>query len=188
MERTVTYFERPGPDNTDAVIELVRQRAQELSISHLVVASDTGDTGVRFLKSLSDTPISLVVVASVPGFKGGDDVALLSEHRECLEAGGAHVVLHSHILSGVGRAITSKFGGVTGVELIAHTLRLFSQGVKVAVEVAVMAGDAGRLPTGQDAICVGGSGRGADSALVLRPAHAANFFDLRIRELICMPR
>ena len=112
----------------------------------------------------------------------------MPDHRERLEAAGVPIVVHSHILSGVGRAITGKFGGVTGVELIAHTLRLFSQGVKVAVEVAVMAADAGRLPTDQDAIGVGGSGTGADSALVLRPAHAANFFDLRIRELICMPR
>jgi len=50
-----------------------------------------------------------------------------------------------------------------------------------------MAADAGTL-TGNDIISVGGSGGGADAALVLKPAHQNNFFDLRIREIICKPR
>ena len=70
---------------------------------------------------------------------------------------------------------------------MADTLRLFGQGIKVAVEVSVMAADAGTL-TGNDIIAVGGSGRGADAALVLKPAHQNNFFDMRIREVICKPR
>jgi hypothetical protein len=70
---------------------------------------------------------------------------------------------------------------------MADTLRLFGQGIKVAVEVAVMAADAGAL-TGNDIISIGGSGRGADAALVLKPAHQNNFFDMRIREVICKPR
>jgi hypothetical protein len=70
---------------------------------------------------------------------------------------------------------------------MADTLRLFGQGIKVAVEVAVMAADAGAL-TGNDIISIGGSGRGADAALVLKPAHQNNFFDMRIREVVCKPR
>jgi len=70
---------------------------------------------------------------------------------------------------------------------MADTLRLFGQGIKVAVEVAVMAADAGAL-TGNDIISIGGSGRGADAALVLKPAHQNNFFDMRIRKVICKPR
>jgi hypothetical protein len=57
----------------------------------------------------------------------------------------------------------------------------------VAVEVSVMAADAGAL-SGRDVIAVGGSSKGADAALVIQPAHAASFFDLRIREIICKPR
>jgi hypothetical protein len=50
-----------------------------------------------------------------------------------------------------------------------------------------MAADAGAL-SGNDIIAIGGSGHGADTALVLKPAHQNNFFDLRIREIICKPR
>ena len=90
-------------------------------------------------------------------------------------------------LSGVGRSISRKFGGTTPVEIVAHTLRLFGQGTKVCVEVAIMAADAGKIPTDRDIVCVGGTGTGADTALVLKAAHANNLFDLRIRETLCRP-
>jgi hypothetical protein len=57
----------------------------------------------------------------------------------------------------------------------------------VAVEIAVMAADAGAL-SGEDIVAIGGSGRGADTALIIKPAHQNNFFDLKIREVICKPR
>ena len=97
------------------------------------------------------------------------------------------VISSSHALSGVERSVAQKYSGAYPVLLIADTLRLFGQGTKVAVEVAVMAADAGAL-TGDDIISIGGSGGGADAALVLKPAHQNNFFDLRIREIICKPR
>jgi hypothetical protein len=93
----------------------------------------------------------------------------------------------AHALSGLERSVAKKHSGVYPVLLIADTLRLLGQGTKVAVEVAVMAADAGML-TGKDIISIGGSGGGADTALVLKPAHQNNFFDLRIKEIICKPR
>ncbi|NLZ38638.1 MAG: hypothetical protein GX893_03415, partial [Firmicutes bacterium] len=61
------------------------------------------------------------------------------------------------------------------------------QGVKVSVEIAVMALDAGLIPYGEDIIAIGGSGRGADTAIVVQPAHAKDFFAGKIREIICKP-
>jgi hypothetical protein len=37
-------------------------------------------------------------------------------------------------------------------------------------------------------MAIGGSGRGADSAVVIRAAHTQDFFDLRVVELVCKPR
>ena len=88
----------------------------------------------------------------------------------------------------MGRGISNKFKGVTPVEIIAETLRLFSQGVKVCVEISIMAADGGLLPTDSEVIAIGGTGNGVDTALVLKPAHMRNFFDLRINEIIAMPR
>jgi len=91
-------------------------------------------------------------------------------------------------MAGLDRAVRNKFGGVYPSEIIAQTLRMLGQGVKVCVEVAGMALDAGLIPYGVDVVSVGGTGRGADSAIVIAPAHSNQFFDTKIREIICKPR
>ncbi len=180
----------PTPDparGTALVVEAALNRQALGGIRHIVVATSTGETGVRFLEALADRDVKLVCVSHHAGFRGGDALDLLPEHAAALRAAGVPIFIGSHALSGVGRSISAQFGGATPVELIAHTLRLFGQGMKVCVEIAVMAADAGLIPTDRDVICVGGAGSGADTAVVLRPAHMNRFFDLRIREVLCKP-
>lgn len=51
-----------------------------------------------------------------------------------------------------------------------------------------MAADAGLVSTKKEIIAIGGSSRGADSAVVIRPSNMNTFFDIELRELICMPK
>ena len=169
------------------VIDVVQRRSTQGGIRHVVVATSTGQTGVRFLDALAGRDVKLVCVSHHAGFGEGDELDLVPEQAAVLRAAGVPLFVGTHALSGVGRSISAQFGGTTPVELIAHTLRLFGQGMKVCVEIAVMAADAGLIPTDRDIICVGGTGHGADTALVLRPAHMNRFFDLRIREILCKP-
>ncbi len=62
----------------------------------------------------------------------------------------------------------------------------WGKGTKVAVEITLMAADAGLIPAQQDVAC-GGTGRGLDTALVIKPALQA-LFDLEVLEFICKPR
>jgi hypothetical protein len=71
---------------------------------------------------------------------------------------------------------------------MAETLRMISQGVKVCVEISIMAADGGLMPMDQEIIAVGGTAWGADAAVVLTPTHMNSIFDLRIHEIIAMPR
>ena len=180
------WFDSAG-DHTEAVVDVVAGRLKAGGITHLVVAATSGKTGARFAEALHDRDVEVVCVTHHVGFKGGDEDQLEPERADAIRAAGGKVLTTSHALSGVGRSISGRFGTVTPVELVAHTLRLFGQGAKVCVEIAVMAADAGLIPTDRDVICVGGTGGGADTAVVLRPAHANNFFDLRIRETLCRP-
>jgi len=50
-----------------------------------------------------------------------------------------------------------------------------------------MALDGGMIPYGEDIIAIGGSGRGADSAVILSPAHSPNILETKIKEIICKP-
>jgi hypothetical protein len=179
------YFDKPGKDNTQQTLKLAVQRAKELEINEVVVASITGHTAYMAIEIFDGPRITVVTYHS--GFKEPFKSEMPEDVKKDLHKKGVAVIAASHALSGVERAIAKKHSGVYPVLIMADTLRLFGQGTKVAVEVTVMAADSGAL-SGNDIIAVAGSGHGADTALVLKPAHQNNFFDLRIREIICKPR
>jgi hypothetical protein len=68
------------------------------------------------------------------------------------------------------------------------TLRMFGQGMKVACEIAAMAADAGLVRVDEEVVSIGGTGRGADTAIVLQPSYVHRFFQTKVREIICKPR
>lgn len=189
ITKEILYFDKPGPQNTSGVVQAVSKRAQELGIEHIVVASDSGQTALKFWRGLEGTKTNLVCVSQHAGFTGGDAIHLDEDTRKEMDNKGIKTLICSHALSGVSRSITRKFGGTSEVEIIAHVLRLFgSDGIKVAVEVSIMAADAGLIPTNREIIAAGGTNSGADAAIVLKAAHMNNFFDLEIREVIAKPR
>jgi hypothetical protein len=99
------------------------------------------------------------------------------------------VVTGIHALGdGVGSAFTSKHGGRLPEEIVRDTLYRFSQGMKVAVEDILMAADAGVLQMDKEVISIAGTGQGADTAIVCKPAFPRTFFDLEIREILAKPR
>lgn len=186
MEKSIHYFENPGEENTNKVIELVKERKKELGIDYIVIASATGSSAVKLGEKIGDAHV--VNVTHHAGFRGGDDLEITPENGKRLENMGIPTYTSSHALSGVGRGISNKFKGVTPVEVVAETLRMFSQGIKVCVEISIMAADGGLLPTDSEIIAIGGTGTGVDTAVVLKAAHQGNFFDMRIHEIIAMPR
>lgn len=179
------YFDRPGSENTQRTIELAAKRARELGIAEVVLATSQGETVAKALEIMRG--LKIVAVTYHCGFREPFQNVMPAGVRSELMEKGVTLVTGSHALSGVERSVAAKHSGVYPALLMADTLKLFGQGTKVAVEVSVMAADAGALGGG-DVVAVGGSGRGADTALVLKPAHQNSFFDLRIREIICKPR
>jgi hypothetical protein len=158
-----------------------------LGLRYLVVASTTGDTAEKLRAAVGERDMKVVCVSYHAGMQGEDKVMPV-ERREELRSQGIEVVICSHALSGIERSIKNKFGTIGPLEIMANTLRSFGQGAKVAVEIAVMAADSAAVPTTEDIMCLGGSGKGCDVALVLRAAHQNNFFDLRVREVVAMVR
>jgi hypothetical protein len=70
---------------------------------------------------------------------------------------------------------------------VAQTLYLFSQGMKVCVEVIAMACDAGLVPEGVQVVSCAGTGHGSDTAIVATSACSANLFDMTIHRVLAMP-
>jgi len=179
------YFDSPGPENTQKVLQCAYERGKALGLTEVVIASSKGATALRALEVFQGFQITAVTYHC--GFKAPFESVMDPAARAELEKKGVPVVQATHALSGLERSWAKKHGGAYPILIMADTLRLFGQGTKVAVEVAVMAADAGRL-TGADILSIGGTGRGADTALILKPANQSDLFDLRIREIICKPR
>ncbi|NOR60211.1 MAG: hypothetical protein GQ469_06235 [Methanosarcinales archaeon] len=189
MNKSITYFEKPGEINTLAVIEAVKTRALELDISEVVIASTSGKAGAAMAEALQDTNIKIIVVTHQYGTTEEGKWDMESQYVSRLNDMGVEIVSQSHLFSGVEKSLSKDTGGISRIEIVADTLRkLFGKGFKVAVEVVLMAADSGALSMESDVIAVGGTANGADVACVIKPAHSNNFYGLQIREVICMPR
>ena len=186
MKQTVTYFSGKGPEQTDETLRLAKARGKALGITHVLVPTTTGVTAVMALQDLQE--FQLVIITHMTGFRKPGENELLPEHRTKLEQAGVPILTTAHALSGIDRGVRKTFDTIGFGAMIAGALRMFGQGVKVGVEITMMAADAGLIPADKSVIALGGTGRGVDTALVVKPAHTVNPFDLHIEELICKPR
>ena len=185
MEQKIVYFDKPGVDNMEETLRIAKKRADELGIKTFVVASTVGNTGARAVEVFKG--MNVIVVSHSAGFRGPNTQELTEENREKIVKGGGVIFTATHLFSGVGAAMRKKFTTYLLGDIVANTLRLLGQGMKVVVEITVMAADAGLVRTDEDVIAIAGTGRGADYAVVVRPVNSADFFDLKIKEILCKP-
>ena len=191
VQKKCYYFDKPGPANTGDAARFSIERAKELGISTIVVASTSGETAQVFYEALKGTGLQLVVVTHVVGFTKPGEWEFSKDTADMLLKNGVIIVTGTHALSGLERAISRspKLGGSSRTEAIAEALRrTVAVGLKVAVECVLIAADQGTIRIADEVIAVGGTASGADTVCVIRPAHTANFFDLQVREIVAMPR
>ncbi|NTU43856.1 MAG: hypothetical protein HGA78_12570 [Nitrospirales bacterium] len=188
MERRVIYFEKPGRENSEACLQVVKDAIGEFGYKHLVVATTEGDMGILFSEGLRDRGLNIVVVTHSAGFKTANTIETLPETRQRIEAAGAKVYTGTMITHSLETAFTSRFQGLYPTMVVAQALRRFGEGSKVCCEIVMMAADAGLIPEGEEVIAVAGTARGADSVLVIRSAASKRFFDLKVLEILAKPR
>ena len=188
MKKSILYFEEGGPRNTEETIRLARDRAAELGIRDIVVASSHGGTALKVSEVFDDPDMNVVAVTICESFRD-EGWTMTEKERAGLVAKGIKVLTSIHALGDdVGTAFRGKFGGSPVNEAVRETLYRFCQGMKVAVEVVLMAADAGLIRTDREVIAIAGTGDGADTAIVVKPAYPRKFFDLKIKEIIAKPR
>jgi len=181
-----TYYKKPGQQNTAHTLEIARRRAEELGIRTILVASTRGETGAQAAQVFQGYDV--VVVTHATGFVEPNTQQLMPGHRAAIETAGAKILTCQHAFGGISRAVRKKWGTYAIDEIVAQTLRIFGEGMKVCVEIALMAADAGLVRVGEPCIAIAGTGWGADTAVVLAPAHVQQFFDLRVMEVLAKPR
>jgi len=186
LERKITYFKDMGIVNTDETLRIVKRRANETGVKTLLIASTYGHTGNKALE-LFGTGYNLIVV-------GGKREEFPDE-------------LYRSLVDGGHRAVFNSDYDFSYPEMAWDTLRRFSEGMKVCVEMTLITTDLGILTAGEEVIAVAGTGRydfkqggGADTAILIEAVRSEDFFHFdvsalqskkegrRIKEILCKPR
>jgi hypothetical protein len=185
MEYQTVYFEQPGPENTKETLRIAKEWSDRLHIKTILVASTSGAAGVQAVNLF--TAHEVIVVSHSTGFSQPDVQELLPENRQQIAAAYGKILTCQHAFAGISRAVRFKFNTYEIDEIVANALRIFGQGVKVAAEIVLMAADAGLIGTDKDVISVGGTGSGADTAVLIKPSNVSRFFDMKLRGILCKP-
>jgi uncharacterized protein len=196
MEGKITYFDKPGKANTEETLSIAKKRAQELGIKTIVVASTGGDTAARAVEVF--TGCKVVAVGHAWGFREPNKNEFTEANMKAFQSKGGILYFAPHSFTGLtrrpvpppapGTPPAMPAGAILEVgDIVANTLRIFCQGIKVVVECGIMAADAGLIRTDEDVIAISGTGRGADTAVVMRASNSRDLFNFRIKELLCKP-
>lgn len=158
------YFNKTGKENTEETLKLAKKVTDEKGIGVIVLASTSGYTAEKAIEICQG--LKLIVV----GIERSD---FPSELIEKLEEKGNKVYFSHEEEYDYPEDMQTAF-------------RRFSEGTKVAVEVAVIAAKKNAIDVLKRVIAIAGTGEGADTALVINVAK--DFDKIVIEELICKPR
>lgn len=198
-EQPLLLFDKPGPACTAGVEKAVQCRLERGDLSHLVVASISGRTALRLARAVARPGLSVVCVTGPPSWDIYPEYESPRPEpavRRRLEELGVTVV--DRTISSFSDTVeysAARFGLVPPSWLVADTLvSVGGYGLKTAVEVSLMATDAGAVPPFTEVLAVAGMNRGADTATVVVSTFATCFFSLRpdrrfqVKEILAMPR
>ena len=143
------------------------------------MASTWGDTARTAAESFEGTGLHLVVIPWQYGFR--DTQPFPQELVAELQGKGHRVHFGTMLFH------TEDFYGISTPQVMANLLRIFGQGIKVCIEIIMMACDGGCIELDEKVIAVAGSGAGADTAIVATASSSTRMKGLRIHEIICKP-
>lgn len=198
--KKVLYFEKPGPESTDGVVQAVKERVKEGDVKHVVVASISGKTALKFAEELRDMGVSVVCVSGYAGWLTQHGIKypfVRGEIRKKLEKLNVAIV-DSTPSAFSGDTIDyglARYGYIPPSWVASETLQaLGGYGLKTAVEVLLMATDCSAIPPSVDVIAIAGTDKGADTAVVARSTFSTWMFSsdsakrFQVLEILAMPR
>ena len=201
VKRTTVYFDKPGKEHTEETLRIALEAAKERGIDTVLVSSTTGYCALEALKIFQGSGLKVIIVTHQTGYRAPGVQLLPPETREKLEEAGMIVHTGTDVLTGgveigMSRQRPAKTSPLDGrlphivppvTTVVAHVLRLFSQGVKVCPEIVMMAADAGLIPLEKKVVSVAGSHAGSDTAMVITPSTSNRIRDLKLHEIIVKP-
>ncbi|MFW6149163.1 MAG: hypothetical protein ACOC6D_04825 [Atribacterota bacterium] len=180
------YFKKCGENNTERVLEIVFNKAKENEIDTVVLPSTRGVVAKKAL-SMAPDEMKMVIVTHSVGFRetGGDEFD--NNVRKDYENTRHKILTTTHLFRGIDGYFYKSKQGVYPPQIFAEALRLFGEGTKVAVEISIMAADAGYVPVKDWIISAGGTGKGLDTAYTLQACNSSDLSNFKFGELLAIP-
>jgi hypothetical protein len=163
----IYYYSAPGEKNTNSTLKIVREWALKNKIKRVLVPSKSGVTAQKAFNLFKNSNIQMTVVGTDPNIFSSEILAQL-------KSSGTRVCFYKDIPYTYPTDMKTAY-------------RRMGEGFKVAVELGIIAA---YLEEGneQEVICLGGTKKGVDTALVIKPAKSETFDQLEVREIIAKPR
>lgn len=187
MRMETTYFTTPGKLNTEQTLEIVKENIVKHGIKTVLVASTLGYTIEKAIEVFKELDVRFIVV-------GGRRKQFPEHLYSRLVDDGHSVIFHSE-------------QSIEYPDIVWEILRRFSEGMKVCVQMSLIASDLGILSEGEIVIAVAGTGRedfptggGADTAVIIEATESEKFFKLdlpqsetkiigrKIEHILCRPK
>jgi len=201
MEKKTIYFDEPGPSNTEAVIEAVKERLRNSHMKYVVVASESGKTALKVAKALKDFGVKIVCVSGYAGIRRTEKRSwpdIKGEMKKELETFDVKILSETPWIFR-SSAFDYQFLGEHAPSTIIHKFlsRTMGYGFKTAIEVTLLAAEAGAIPIDDEVVAVAGTGwlgGGADCAIIIKPSVLPDGFfidvekGMEVREILAIPR
>lgn len=191
------YYKFKGEVNTEHVLRVAIRRAQDLNVKSLIFASETGRSALKALRIMRELGVKLrlIVVTHPPdrtwGPKGDIPIGLnhprYRKVKERLEKEGIFIVQGTRPFASAARSF--DWERMVPDALVYKLLGgIFGQGVKMAIEAALMATDAGAVSRGDIVVSLGGTFKGLDAAIVCKTTYSYYFLqEFEVLEIIAKP-
>lgn len=194
-------FDRPGPVNSPAVLDILQKNASRADA--IVVASITGESALAIARAIPGKKIICITCPQGMAWEtGGMETGIFSDIPELrhirdswkaegreripmeipastkhqLEELGVTIIRGTIPFFGPSFSMRVHLGHISSLDIMAKTLEMFSPGTLVCMESVLMATDAGAIPEGIPVLCCAGTERGLDTAWIVRSSASANIF------------
>jgi hypothetical protein len=179
---------RSGPHNTEDVLRVVKDRLRTQPFEYGIIASKTGEVGLKAVESIGGDIPNLVIVGRSYGHLEPNRPEFSHEIEEKIVALGAKILVGSMIFSGINDSYRNR-GMSLAHDMIVAALDIVGVGVTIALESVMRACDASLIPQREDVIGLAGSfdWEGLDTAVIIKSANSNRFLDLKVREILFKP-
>jgi hypothetical protein len=160
-------------------LEISHKRLLVRDIRNVVIASSYGNTAILASDNFKDLPVRIISICIDKNWD--EKVRLTSDTQHELEKRGQIICKGSMPFE------YYRFSKDSGVRLIANTLRRFGEGMKVCVEIILMAVSGELIEKGERVLAIAGTHRGADTAIIATASSLYHFEQFEINEILCKP-